>query len=294
VNLTGKLLIASALVASASLQASTTYNLDFNSQSNSQGLIFDGSYAISPYSGTVGGTTVQLFCDDFNDNVNWGQQNITAYQTSLTASTTVLDGQTRFGDANPSTANASYPAGTTLYDEMAWLATQMLAVSGSDATYNETAIQEAIWTLTNDKNVNDGLSPRNEATTQSGTYGDTGVEQSYLAWIADAKADYTGNVQGYASLVTGNWSIVTAVASAGCTVGSGTAYSKNGGVSACTPGTAGTGTVTQEFLAYSGGTPTIDQGGLGNPAPEPASFVLIGSGLLAGAVFARRRKRSNA
>ena len=262
-NLARTILIGSAIVAAASLHAATTYNLDFNSQSNSPGLIYDGSYAISPYSGTIGGTSVQLFCEDFNDNVNWGQQNITAYQTSLTASAATLDGQTRYGIANPTTAGASYPAGTTLYDEMAWLATQMLAVSGSDATYNEAAIQEAIWTLTNDKNVNDGLSPRNKTTTQTGTYGDTGVEQSYLAWIADAQADYAGSVQGYASLVTGNWSIVTAVASAGCTVGSGTAYSKNNGVSACTPGTAGTGTVTQEFLAYSGATPTISQGGSG-------------------------------
>jgi hypothetical protein len=293
VNFIGKFLLASALVASASLQAATTYNLDFNSQSNSPGLIYDGNYAISPYSGTVGGTTVQLFCDDFNDNVNWGQQNITAYQTSLTASATTLDGQTRYGDANPSTAGASYPAGTTLYDEMTWLATQMLAVSGTSATYNETAIQEAIWTLTNDKNVNDGSSPHNKTTTQTGTYGDAGVEQSYLAWIADAEADYGGNAAGYASLVTGNWSIVTAVASAGCTVGSGTAYSKYSGVSACTPGAAGTGSVTQEFLAYSGGTPTINQGGLGPSTPEPASFLLIGSGLLAGAVFARRKAGSN-
>lgn len=269
------------------LQAGTSVILDFNTQSNSPGLVFDSGYAISPYSGTVGGTTVQLFCDDFNDNINFGQQNITAYSTALTASTSTLDAQTRYGVANPSNAGANYPAGTQLYDEMAWLATQMLSVSGTSATYNEIAIQEAIWTLTNDSAINDGTSPRNQTATQNGT-GDTGGEQSYLQWLTDASNDYNKTVAGYASLVTANWSIVTAVSSAGCTIGS-------NGTKGCTPGTAGTksssGWVTQELLAYSGsGTPIITQNGSGSSTPEPASFVLIGSGLLAGAIFNRRRR----
>jgi hypothetical protein len=159
---------------------------------------------------------------------------------------------------------------------MAWLATQLLNTSGANATYNDIAIQEAIWTLTNDPNV-DGASPHNQTTTQAGPYGDAGAEQSYLFWITDAGADYNNTVSGYASLATGDWSIVTAVASAGCTVGSGTAFSQDGGVSACVPGTMGTGDVTQEFLAYSP-----------PQAPEPASFLLIASGLLACAIAARR------
>ncbi len=264
------------------LQAGTSVNFDFNTQSSS-GLQTDSGYAVSPYTGTVGGTTVQLFCDDFNDNITYGQQNIAAYQTAMPAigssASVALQDQTRYGVANPSTG-ANYPAGTKLYDEMAWLATQMLAVSGTNASYNEIAIQEAIWTLTNNTTVNDGLSPENQKTTQTGTYGDTGVEQSYLQWITDAKNDYSTSVGGYAGLVTANWSIVTAVSSAGCTIGS-------NGTTGCTPGQPGTksssGWVTQEFLAYTGGTPIINQGGSNPSTPEPASFLLIGSGL------ARRR-----
>jgi hypothetical protein len=272
------------------LQAGTAVTLNFNTVSTSPGLVFDSGYAISPYSGTVAGTTVQLFCDDFNDNINYGQQGVSVYSTALPAiganASADLQNLTRYGTASASNAGANYPSGTQLYDEMAWLATQMLSVSGTSASYNEIAIQEAIWTLTNDSAVNDGLSPRNQTATQNGV-GDAGGEQSYLQWITDASNDSTKGVTGYASLVTANWSIVTAVASSGCTVGS------SGTTGCSTAGKPGTGTVTQEFLSYSGGTPIINQGGSSPSTPEPASFLLIGSGLLAGAMFGHRRKLTN-
>ncbi len=273
--------IVGAFALSVSLQAGSTTNLDFNTQSNSPGLIYDGPYGISPYTGTVGGLTVTLYCDDFNDNINYGQQNITAYSTALpTTTNAAFQADTRYAVANPTTAGAGYPAGTQLYEEMAWLATQMQNTTGTNATYNDIAIQEAIWTLTDDKNVNDGQSPQNQTTTGTGTRSDAGVQQSYLAWIADAAADYDHtNVSGYANLVTADWSIITAVGSAGCTIGS-------NGSTGCTPGTAGTGAVTQEFLAYS---PTVGQNGSQTATPEPASWILIGSGLLAGGLIGRRR-----
>jgi hypothetical protein len=280
------ILLAGAFAFSVSLQGASTYNLNFNTQSNSPGLIFDGPYAISPYTGTVGGSTVVLYCDDFNDNVYYGQQNITVYSTALpTTTNTTFQDDTRYGVANPTTAGAGYPAGTQLYEEMAWLATQMQNTSGANATYNDKAIQEAIWTLTDDKNVNDGQSPQNQTTTGTGTRSDSGVQQSYLAWIADAGVDYNqSNVTGYANLVSSDWSIVTAVSAAGCTVGS-------KGSSGCTPGTAGTGDVTQEFLAYSSAPVSQTNFALGN-SPEPASFILIGSGLLVGALVGRRRVKA--
>src|SRR6185503_15593654 len=126
-------------------QAATSYSLDFNTQSNSPGLVYDGSYAISPYTGTLNnGSAIQLYCDDFNDTVQFGQQNIQVYKTALTASSTDLRNQTRYGADNPS-SNSSYPAGLTLYEEMAWLATQMQSATSSTT---DKAIQEAIWQLT--------------------------------------------------------------------------------------------------------------------------------------------------
>ena len=277
---------AAIVTCGASLQAGTTYNLDFNTQSNSPGLVFDGSVPIGPYSGTLNGSPVTLYCDDFIDNINYGQQNVTVYSTALpTTTNAAFQADTRYAVANPTTAGAGYPAGTQLYDEMAWLATQMQNTSGTNSTYNDIAIQEAIWTLTNDANVNEGQSPQNQTTTGTGTKSDAGVQQSYLAWIADAAADYNqSNVAGYANLVTGDWTIVTAVSSAGCTFGS-------NGSAGCTPGTAGTGNVTQEFLSFTSG-PINETTSSGPAAPEPATSVLIGSGLLMGALVARRRRNT--
>jgi hypothetical protein len=282
--------LAGILTLGGSLQAATSYMLDFNSTS-SAGLTQDGStgFYISPYTGTVNDSTVKLYCDDFNDNITWGQQNISVYSTALTATTnTAFQQDTRYGVNNASNAGLGYPSGTQLYEEMAWLATQMQNTTGTHATGNDIAIQEAIWALTNNSTVNDGLSPHTYSTAGTGTFGDNGVQQSYLQWITDASSNYnkTG-VTGYTDLTIGNWYIITAVASAGCTYGSeGTlGCSGAGGTGA---GTHGTGTVTQEFLAYSA-NPIATSGG-SNSTPEPASFLLIGSGLLVGGLFSRRRK----
>jgi hypothetical protein len=289
-------ILAGALIFGASMgQAATSYLLDFNTQSNSAGLVYDGSYAISPYTGTLnGGSPVQLYCDDFNDSIQFGQQNIQVYKTALTASAADLKAQTRYYVDNPS-SNSSYPAGLTLYEEMAWLATQMQHAGST----NDKAIQEAIWQLTDASGGN--TAPNNSSgynggvtTGYSGTTSSTA--QSAAHWISDAMsyvAGYsaTSNTSSwssagyYANLVLSDWSVVTAVDSAGCTTGS---YDY-GSIHGCTPGHAGYGTTTQEFLAYTPGT----SGATPPPpptAPEPASFVLIGSGLMAGAVVRRRRK----
>jgi hypothetical protein len=270
-----------------SLQAATSYILDFNTQSNSPGLTFDGNYAISPYTGTVNGTTVSLYCDDFNDNIYYGQQNVTVYSTALTANSASIDDDTRYGVNNA--PNSSYTAGTQLYNELAWLTTQMRAQSGNNATTNDIAIQEAIWTMTNDTSGPDGAGPHNASTELSGsalTNATDTTAQGYLNWITDAQNANTNGFaaqSGYATLVSSDWYIVTAVGSAGCTIGS-------NGSNGCTPGTAGTGDVTQEFLAYySGNGGLLTSNVAGSSTPEPASFFLIGSGLLAGSILIRRR-----
>lgn len=283
-------ILAGALIFGASMgQAATSYVLDFNTQSNSPGLVYDGSYAISPYSGTVDGTSVSLYCDDFNDTINFGQQNISVYSTGLNADSATLSAQTRYGADNP---NASYASGTTLYEEMAWLATQM-QYTGST---NDKAIQEAIWQLTD---APGGATAPTYSHNNNGSAGsgDTGTAQSAAKWIADAQnyiagfntttgTSSWGYSSHYANLVVSDWYIITAVNSAGCTVGS-------HGATGCDPdGTAGTGSTTQEFLAYSPAGLSTSTGGQTPPppgVPEPATFVLIGSGLVAGAMVRRRK-----
>jgi hypothetical protein len=281
------IILSGVLAFGTSLQATTSYNLDFNTQSNSAGLVYDGNYAISPYSGTVNGTTLALYCDDFNDNINFGQQNVTVYTTALTATGATLDDDTRYGVNNA--PGSTYSAGTQLYDEIAWLTTQMMAQSGTNATANDKAIQEAIWTLTNDSTGAEGSSPHNENTELSGTALTSATDstaQGYLNWIAEANnavSNGLGTESGYSTLVPGDWYIVTAVGSAGCTIGS-------NGSTGCTPGTSGSGNVTQEFLAYyNGNLPVSTVSSV--TTPEPGSLLLMVSGLLFSSFVARRRLR---
>jgi len=289
-------ILAGALIFGASMsQAATSYLLDFNTYSNSPGLVYDGSYAISPYSGTIDGVQVDLYCVDFNDTIQFGKQNIEVYKTALTASTANLQAQTRYGVDNP--GSNSYASGITLYEQMAWLTTQMQHAG----TTNDKAIQEAIWQLTDAYGGN--TAPNNSSNYHGGiTTGYSGTSsssaQSAAHWIQDAQnyiASYnatTGtsswsNAGYYADLVLSDWYIVTAVDSAGCTTGSYDYHGQEG----CTPGHQGYGSTTQEFLAYlpgtTGSTPTPPTPPSG--VPEPATFVLIGSGLVAGAVVRRRK-----
>jgi hypothetical protein len=288
-------ILAGALVFGASMgQAATSYSLDFNTQSNSPGLVYDGSYAISPYTGTLdNGSPIQLYCDDFNDTIQFGQQNLQVYKTALTGSAEDLANQTRYYVNNPS-PNSSYPAGLTLYEEMAWLATQMQHAG----TTNDKAIQEAIWQLTDAGYPN---APNNSSGYTGGvTNGFSGntssTAQSAAHWIQDAMSYVAGydassntstwsNAGYYADLVLSDWSVITAVDSAGCTTGSYNHWYHHG----CTPGDSGYGSKTQEFLAYIPSTTGGDQPPPPSGVPEPASFVLIGSGLVAGAVVRRRR-----
>ncbi len=278
-----KLILISGVLLGASLQAATTYTLNFPSSNGYTNV--DGKYngsssnniEIGPYTGgTINSQSMTngLICDDFVDSSITGNQ--TVYQTNVASSAVAAD--TRFGTTNP----GGYGAGTQLYEEMAWLGQQMIQTG--ESTANIDAIQEAIWVMTYNGSLGTTWAPNGSGTDITST----GATYSYSQWITDAEADYnkTG-VAGFSNLQASDWFVVTDITAAGCTSGT------SGSTGCSTLGTAGTGNQYQEYLTYNnnGGLPF--GGGSQVGTPEPASFFLIGSGLLAGGLFGRRRMKQN-
>jgi hypothetical protein len=93
--------------------------------------VMDGVY-VGPYTGTVNGTSTQIICDDFVDDSYVGE--------SWTANVTTLSNLngTKWGGM----ANA-----TTLYDEAAWLATQMLSPTYKGDATQVGYLAYALWAV---------------------------------------------------------------------------------------------------------------------------------------------------
>jgi len=100
----------------------------------------DGQYYVSPYSGTMNGQTVTLFCDDVLNDVNFGQ----TWQANVTNLGTAIQNnfsQTRYGGVPSSLV---YGNAAQSYREAAWLTTQF----GSNSS-NYKDLQYALWFLMN-------------------------------------------------------------------------------------------------------------------------------------------------
>jgi len=97
----------------------------------------DGHYYVSPYTGTMSGQTVTLFCVDVINDVNFGQ----SWQANVTSLASGNLSNTRYGNStiSPVAANAA-----VLYAEAAWLTTQF-ASNPSDYV----SLQYALWDLMN-------------------------------------------------------------------------------------------------------------------------------------------------
>lgn len=95
---------------------------------------------VDPYNATVGtATNVPVICDDWSDNVTVGESwtaNVINLSTAGTSSVNPL-----FGNTLSSTAQQG------LYNELAWLGTQLLANPKDPATQD--VVSFAIWELTN-------------------------------------------------------------------------------------------------------------------------------------------------
>ncbi|MGO9125719.1 MAG: hypothetical protein ACLP6G_12635 [Terriglobales bacterium] len=93
--------------------------------------VMDGVY-VGPYNATVNGASTQIICDDFVDESYLGE--------SWTANVTTLSNLngTKWG---------GMASATTLYDEAAWLATQMLSPTYSGNTTQVGYLAYALWAV---------------------------------------------------------------------------------------------------------------------------------------------------
>jgi hypothetical protein len=134
-------------------------NINLTSAGNN---VMDGVY-VGPYSATVNGTSTQIICDDFVDDSYVGE--------SWTANVTTLSNLngTKWGGM----ANA-----TQLYNEAAWLATQMLSPAYSGNATQVGYLAYALWAVFQPTAVENWLGANSAAW------------QAVQAWLSTAGAQH--------------------------------------------------------------------------------------------------------
>jgi hypothetical protein len=210
-------------------------------------------YYMSPYSGTVNGTTQRLNCVDFFHDVFVGEiWNVTTTNLAAASLNNNLLLSTRDGSSG---GYSSLSDVLKIYKQAAWLTDQYAANPASDPNQS-IAIQTAIWSIVDNGPTN----APNQKYVNSGDFWSNGGQVSSAVntgagstgyWIDRAQVAYATQPGGY----YGKFNILTGVG------GSGGA---------------------QEFL-YSRTTVT----------PEPGTLVLMGSAFLGMAGFVRMRRRKN-
>lgn len=275
--------VAGLLLAGVSLQASTT--LTMSNPLITSGLT-DGNESVSPYTGYLanygsGSTAISLYCDDAADTISPPS----TYTADVTAITAAGNGSnTRFGSATGASdasgsvlakdgVTGALPTGVNLYEDLAWLYTQMAGYNTNNASDHADIIgmQEAAWDLTST------VGPQSYST-QAAEWVNLALKYAASDPTSGTKESIT--VNGTTTSLTvyqanyANWVVITPVSAVGCTAGGGTGCSTSNQVG-------------QEFLANIG-TGVVTGG---SAAPEPATFGLFGSALLFGGMIARRRRK---
>ncbi len=252
--------VAVFLFASASFAQSTT-SVVFTSSAPGNGTTF-GGYYMDPYTATVGGVAnTTMICDDWSDNTYLGES-WTAYQ--INASTV----------GNSSLGTPMFGNNQNLYNELAWLGSQMLANYSLAPTtaqqQTETEISFAIWALTWGANGTTAETPAPlpylcsnlGGSFSGGNNSDTGTCSGLTP--GSVAANEWAQALSYLSTAEGSESNYSAAGWEILTPKSGTSNPSGDG----TP---------QEFLVYT---------------PEASTIVMLGAdllGLLALAFFFRRR-----
>jgi len=136
----------------------------------------DGVYYVSPYTGTMNGQTVVLFCDDIKNDVHIGQK-WTANVTNLGTALSSVNGfsNTRYGGVSGSPV---FSTASIAYQEAAWLTTQFASHPNDFVS-----LQYALWDI-----MNPGAEPT--------SYGNV------ASWLKQAAANYS-------SINASDFSIVT-------------------------------------------------------------------------------------
>jgi hypothetical protein len=217
---------------------------------------------VSPYSGTLNQTmglnttttSVTLYCDDANNNAPVGSYwNVNISQVTGNLSNTKFDTNNPVGGSgNLPGTSIPIPTGTTLYEEDAWLYTQMMNLPNPGSnTATLTAMQEAAWELTSN--------------------GETNSEETAASpWLAAAFNAVANNGQNGSSV---NGVALHIASYADWYVFTDTASPNNSGS-----------TGNQEFLTFfASGAPTVT-------TPEPNSWWLLGNSLLIGLALRLRHR----
>jgi hypothetical protein len=164
-----------------------------------------GDVYVDPYTATVNGVSTAVICDDWSDN--------TYTDETWTANVT--------NEAEVSTANPAPKFGDNqaLYNEVTWLADQMLPATSQNAT-EDTELSIAIWDLTYGANGTNEETPAPLAYLE--TYGTSSEYGQAITDICEAEGTAAGgglcagtNYAGEAGYISANdWEILTPTSAA--------------------------------------------------------------------------------
>jgi len=218
----------------------------------------DGAYVgdvyVDPYTGTIGNSTtsVPVICDDWSNN--------TYLQESWTSTVNTISPLT----GTPLYATGTASANQTLYNELVWLGTQLLANSSNPTLQAE--ISFAIWQLT--------------YPSYPGTNPDSQNPFAYLTSLGTSASQILAGAQNYLCEAAGSagGSACTGYTSQGANFNAAgwEVLTPTGTTCTSAPNTCPT-WPAQEFLVYT---------------PEASTMVMLGAGvlgLLAMAFFFRRK-----
>jgi hypothetical protein len=143
----------------------------------------DGHFYVSPYTGTMNGQDVVLFCDDIANEVTFNQAwpaNVTNLGTALSTPNGFSD--TRYGGLLNS---------GTLYQEAAWLTTQFASNQGDYVN-----LQYALWNLMNPGGAPTNSDEQNWLTLAGLNY--SSIDPSSFSIVTNIAPVYaTGQVQEF-------------------------------------------------------------------------------------------------
>jgi hypothetical protein len=179
------LLVVALLLVPLAYADGTPVNMAFSGVNGAN----DGQYYVSPYTGTMNGATVVLFCDDILNDVGIGQH-WTANVSNLGTAIALNDfSNTRYGGVS---ASSVYANPTMAYEEVAWLTTQF-ATHSSDYV----SLQYAIWDIMNPGSEPTGFGDVQYWLTQAGlNYGSINASNFSIV-TNNGKLALTGQVQEF-------------------------------------------------------------------------------------------------